>query len=149
MLLRGSVKKGELFRLDRESNQPTSYTAYVKHYCMYLLASREYKLERNNTNFIKNLDIIFLRSFFASKVEGIPGYSFGLELINEGCELTTQYFFYSKNEKDIDEWIACINNYSEYSTWCCILLLDALKFLNVSRYKNALELAGTPPSIVA
>ena len=64
-------------------------------------------------NTIKTIDIIYLKPFYASQVKGIGEYAYALKLINNDAEYVNYYTLYSKLEKDIIEWIASINSYSE------------------------------------
>ncbi len=57
--------------------------------------------------------MIFLKSYFATRVPDAFNYLYGMQLTNQSSDLTTSYCFCSGNEKSIEEWVVSINNVSE------------------------------------
>eukprot|EP01022_Parablepharisma_sp_SALTPOND_P004493 TRINITY_DN1203_c0_g1_i10.p1 TRINITY_DN1203_c0_g1~~TRINITY_DN1203_c0_g1_i10.p1 ORF type:complete len:446 (+),score=48.92 TRINITY_DN1203_c0_g1_i10:1202-2539(+) len=111
MLLRGTLKKGDLYGVQRANSKPVLYKAYFKNGVLYLLSPDESKIARMLST-IFPIDLICLESFFASKTEAIQSHPYGFELSNEGSDVTIRYYFYSDSDKDLQEWIALVNTFS-------------------------------------
>ena len=77
---------------------------YQKDDSLYLLSEDSKKI----------LEVIYLKSYVGTKVNGNKLYPFGLELINVGTDNFKKYYFYTNNEDEINTWIKYINDCSEF-----------------------------------
>ena len=103
-LLRESTRTGDLMIISRDDPSLIRYMAYQKGDCLYLIGNEGTKI----------VNVIYLKSYIATKVQGTAAYIFGLELMNVGVESTSSYFFYSNSERDIDDWVVSINSSREF-----------------------------------
>lgn len=121
LLLHSASLCGELIGFNRENSVLSHYKASQKDNCLFLLSPKGDSIE-SKIFFSKNTDIIFLKSFRAAKIEGIPKYPYGFMLCNEGVEYIHFFYFYSENEENINAWIKCINKISGYLVFICLFI---------------------------
>jgi len=124
IMLKGYIKKTDLWCCEKINRPAVLYKAYLKNDCLYLLNSDESKAEH----------LIALNSFFASKTCGIPSHKYGLALIGDGYDAITQYYFYSNNEQDIEEWIILLNRNVEPSSF--VKNLEQHEEIGKGKYSN-------------
>jgi len=98
------VHKGSLINISLETARITRCITYLKGYCLYLFRENDRKL----------IEVMYIKSFFASKIAGAGVYSFGLELVNAGFGILKKYYFYSDKEAEIDNWIKIINTSNDF-----------------------------------